>query len=512
MVNHGVSRGCETCKKRRKKASSNCCDDTRPACTRCLKSRRVCLGYKDESTLIFRHYEPTPRITYRSPISWWSPEVSDSQLEASALGIFTAEFVVESRDRRHSRGFLDGMQSLLGRVDAQSGLARAARALVLASVANRTGRESLREVARRQYGELLGWFGERLREDGVSIESLYTAVLLGFFEIIASSEMAMQHVAHVKGVCAILRGGVVPFDLTKGVQFVSLGNPLVLRSPVGTQSGAGLFCVPFKDGRLQSLDSTLIKFAQIFGRAEHLLPQDSPSEEELVQLERDALALDEEFKAWGTFDHGLWTPDTVGVVRAEAAEASGCAYCYEGKVHKYFDYYVAAVWNTWRKAQLVHMDVIVRLARILSRTETIPEYEERASVLVTDMKASIPYHLSADVEEYFRLADAGAPFIPPNRPVGGLLLLHPLYAAARCTITPLADRMHFGETLRWIGEYMGIGQATLLVESLRSGVDDFEAVRAPELPFMDFSEGHVLIWAGMMLEPRGEVWDEGGLG
>ena len=42
----------------------------------------------------------------------------------------------------------------------------------------------------------------------------------------------MQHKAHVQGVCAILKGGVKPFDLKKGVEFYSLGNPLLLRSPV----------------------------------------------------------------------------------------------------------------------------------------------------------------------------------------------------------------------------------------------------------------------------------------
>ena len=144
----------------------------------------MCPGYKDEATLLFRHYEP-PRVTYGSPVCWWVPEVPDDKLEETALGIFLAEFVVESRNRQHSRGFLDGMQSLLPKVDPESSLAIAAKVLVLASVANRTGRESLAKRAQQQYGKLLQKFTQSLSQEAaaVSIETLYTAVLLGIYEV-----------------------------------------------------------------------------------------------------------------------------------------------------------------------------------------------------------------------------------------------------------------------------------------------------------------------------------------
>ncbi|KAK1764545.1 hypothetical protein QBC33DRAFT_188415 [Phialemonium atrogriseum] len=43
MVNHGPSRGCSTCRKRRVK-----CDEDRPSCRECLRLRRVCGGYESE--------------------------------------------------------------------------------------------------------------------------------------------------------------------------------------------------------------------------------------------------------------------------------------------------------------------------------------------------------------------------------------------------------------------------------------------------------------------------------
>lgn len=149
---------------------------------------------------------------------------------------------------------------------------------------------------------------------------------------------------------------------------------------------------------------------------------------------------------------------------------------------------------------MLHIDILVRVATLLGRHERIPVYEERARTLSAAIMASIPFHLARDLDEYLHLVDSGASFIPPGRPVGGLLLLHPLYAAARCTLIPRAHRVYFIDTLAWIGQSLGIGQASLLANRLRSGTGDIFVLRTPELPFMEMGEGHVLIWAGMMLE------------
>src|SRR3569833_3256027 len=45
-----LSHGCRRCRQRRVR-----CDEGRPACQRCIKRDEVCDGYRDESTLIFRH-------------------------------------------------------------------------------------------------------------------------------------------------------------------------------------------------------------------------------------------------------------------------------------------------------------------------------------------------------------------------------------------------------------------------------------------------------------------------
>src|SRR5690625_4379608 len=63
------SRGCQMCRTRRIKVTWPCsiwthetcsplttqCDETKPTCNQCAKSRRICPGYKDEFDLVFRN-------------------------------------------------------------------------------------------------------------------------------------------------------------------------------------------------------------------------------------------------------------------------------------------------------------------------------------------------------------------------------------------------------------------------------------------------------------------------
>ena len=45
-----LSRGCMRCRQRRVR-----CDEGRPSCRRCIHRNEICEGYRDESSLIFRH-------------------------------------------------------------------------------------------------------------------------------------------------------------------------------------------------------------------------------------------------------------------------------------------------------------------------------------------------------------------------------------------------------------------------------------------------------------------------
>jgi hypothetical protein len=124
--------------------------------------------------------------------------------------------------------------------------------------------------------------------------------------------------------------------------------------------------------------------------------------------------------------------------------------------------YIAAVWNTYRKTHLMLVDILLRCAQQLSRPDLIPGLEQQAHTLTTGIIASVPYYLSCDLHDYLQSIRSGIAKIPVGRPIGGLLLLHPLYVGAQCSAVPLPLQDHLNRCLAWIGHHRGIGQATLL--------------------------------------------------
>ncbi|EWZ81506.1 hypothetical protein BFJ70_g5104 [Fusarium oxysporum] len=494
MVNYGVSRACETCKKRRKK-----CDETRPACLRCVKSRRRCPGYKDNTSLLFRHYQPsTP------PLERWHPS-NDFILEATALDIFLDNLVVQSRDRSHSRGFLDGMHYLFATSAPMSTLMRAARIVVLSSLANRYRRDSLMSLVRRQYGQVLVDYTTDLSQQTASpsVEHFFTAVLLGLYELVASDNASpTKHLIHVRGLASILSEGITCSAPESKVSVYSPGMRLVTKGIMTHQTGTGILCPPLDDTYRRSLDDIIIKMSPLTSRAEKLLADPFPPVLELLELQQDLLAIDDEITYWAYDRPPSWNPEVVGEVWIGPATSEEATFYCAGPVEKYFDIYVATAWNSWRSIHALYLDHLVHIANTLGQYELVPLYKERIDDLAAGIKASIPFHLSHDVETYIQQANAGTPLVQSDRLVGGLLLLHPMYALARCTIVDDTTRKYMSKTLRWIGDEMGIRHATILADGLQPDMQGPSAMQSSKMTFIDALDGHFLITASMMLEPQ----------
>ncbi|KAJ3460481.1 hypothetical protein MRS44_011348 [Fusarium solani] len=500
MVNHGVSRGCETCKKRRKKIYTQC-DETRPSCQRCLKSRRVCPGYKDDGMLVFRHYHPVDNPSALQ-FDRWSPR-TDVLLEEVAIDIFLDSFVVPSHDRRQSRGFLDGMHSLLANAAPTCTLISAARVIALASIANRNRWHSLLETTQKRYGQLLMNFTSSLSREktGISFKYFLTAVLLGLYEIIMSNHASpAKYLVHIQGIHSILRQGVHILHQNSTAQLYLPGAGLILKQAgASDETGRGVFSPPLSDKPRRSLDRIIIQMSPLTARAEQLLANPYSSTEDLVQLQQDLLALEGDIMHWDTDRPSSWAPELVGHVPGETTEDS--SYRCSGPVYKYLDQYVAAAWTSWRSICILYLDHLVHLAQALGQ-EVIGNYGAKIHHLTAELKASIPYHVSGDLGAYVQHPDAATASNNPQRTVGGLLLLHPLYVIARCTTVALSDREYFARTLRWIGSEMGISQATVLADYLQPNMQGPLVMQASAVSFMDVLEGHFLISASMMLEPR----------
>ncbi|KAH6951621.1 hypothetical protein DER45DRAFT_385545 [Fusarium avenaceum] len=379
----------------------------------------------------------------------------------------------------------------------KSTLVSAAKIVILGSLANRHRRESLSGTVQRQYGRLLMDYNTALSQKtgSLSIEHFFTAVLLGLYEMIVSDNTApTQHLIHVQGLASILENGITNSAPSSNVGVYSPGAQLVTKGALAHSLGTGVLCPPFENFHRRSLDQIIIKLSPLTSRAEALLAQTSPSVEALLQLQEDLLALNDEIVYWPDDRPSVWNPKLVGYVSLQG-------FCFSGPVEEYFDLYVAAAWNSWRSTHIIYIDHLVHVAKALGQYELIPLHLQKVGRLAAGLKASIPYHLSQNVEDYIKKANSGMPCLHTDRLVGGFLLLHPLYAIARCTVVDTTTRQYIVNTLRWIGLEMGIRQATVLAGCIQPYDQGPSAMQTSQVSFLDALEGHFLITASMMLEP-----------
>ncbi|KAL2813214.1 hypothetical protein BDW59DRAFT_178279 [Aspergillus cavernicola] len=489
MVNYGVSRACGTCRKRRKK-----CDEDRPACSRCLKAGRVCLGYRSDDELRFRHRIVPGNAPVQSP----SPSINEISTTEDAVGFFLNQYVICSTDPRVSRGFLDGLPSLLATAHPSSDLVQAVEIVAWTSLGNQLARPDLLARARRQYVSLLRTFQVLLQSCQLlapTMEALVIAILLGLYEIVSSGELPpeqQKHVAHVRGVCALLLSPNSPFDLLSSTELFQVANPLLIKRALQIQDNRGVLCAPASNHAVHNLDSILIKCHPLFEHANTQLQNPSATLHKLQGTLDHALAIELAFAHWNANQDASWKANIVGYITQMETEASSCPFAWPSPVHAYFDIYVAAVMNTYRKTYLMLLDILIRLASRIGgsiQMDAVTRWEQQAYILINDIIASIPYHLTNNPHDYQRaiLSPSSSPGI--GRSVGGLLLLHPLYVLSTCSIVPPPIHTYARKCLAWIGQYMGIGQGTLMSKGYTS------------LPFQEMAEGHVLIWAGMLLHP-----------
>ncbi|WXC60398.1 hypothetical protein SNK03_006270 [Fusarium graminearum] len=512
MVNFGVSRACDACKKRRKK-----CDETRPACLRCVRSRYNCPGYKDDSLLLFRHYSPANKIV-NPTLEKWSPN-ADYMLEATAVDIFLDELVVRSLDRNHSRGFLDGMHGTFAASDPKSTLMSAAKVVVLASLANRYRKESLFSMVRKQYGQLLREYVTSLSlpSESLSPEQFFTAVLLGIYELMACNiSSPTRHLVHVQGLGSILQRGISSSTSTShigvhlpGTWLITKGAVLSRNRPVDlfpadmdtSQAhiqGAGILCPPLNHSPQRSLDQIMVGLAPLTARSEKILANPAPSRSALLELYQALVVFHDEIALWADNQPPAWQPEVVGHISQESLTPEVIPWICSGPVEKYFDLYVGTAWNSWRSMYIVWLDQLYHVSNALGQHHLIPHYVKTVDSLVAGLKASIPYHLSRNVEEYIKRVNAGVPDLQANHLSGGLLLFHHLYSIGRCTVVDASTRQYLANVLRWIGNEMGIGNATVLAECLQPDEQGPSVLQNSKISFMDALEGYYLITASML--------------
>ncbi|KAL9110682.1 MAG: hypothetical protein Q9227_004859 [Pyrenula ochraceoflavens] len=473
MVYFGPSRGCETCKRRRKK-----CDEARPSCKRCLDAKRTCGGYEDGTNLILRQYEGKDgkTVPFKSmarkcslPIRLTSPgngnvpedslpkEITDEKTEEYALRAFFYDYCVVSANPSLSRGFLNGLEAMLHRQGQQSDLAKACKVVAFANNGRKLFRPMMMQKAEMMYHNLLGSLARAIENASPtnSVEFLMIAMLL------AGETHPGYHNAHAKGVAAILQTESSSLDFLGAVQyirFVRSNHPLVVN---GAIQNYGVFSTPCSKHLNQSLDDLLLKFGALWERSDGLLANPLMESRDLSILKDEALQLEREIAIWQVNQVDDFKPWTVGYVSPEQSGPNPGVGFWPGKVDAYFDLSVASIWNTSRIARILLINLVLKISKEVDDGHDHSCERQEAIWLVQDIIASIPYHLTEDLQIFFRDVQKNNGITDPGKPLGGLLLMHSIYVASRLSIVPPQMQEYMRKCLAWIALYLGIGQASL---------------------------------------------------
>ncbi|KAJ5930365.1 hypothetical protein N7466_005858 [Penicillium verhagenii] len=404
-------------------------------------------------------YEPVPGFDYL-PEDGPPKELSQDEIKEIALQAFFYDYTNMCVNSSISGGFLGGLEQIVQDLGPQSHVANACKAVGFASNGLKLRRKFLIQEGETLYHDLLGYLSSSMQTSTASShETLVIAILLGMYQMVVAEEANPgHHTAHAGGVAAILQIDNNPLEL---VQAVLSGHPLVL---IGKQQ-EGVYCSRSPEDSVdQHLYNLLIKLNPIWKRTEALLlsPPGPLFFDEVMALRLEAMSLNQDIAILQDSQSAEYRPSTMDPGLPPRPNP-GAGYRH-GRIDMYVDLYVAALWNFSRIARCLLITLIIMLSGVLDDDTNHDLYQNEALNLVEDIIASIPFHLSEDLQIFLRERHDNTEITNAGRPVGGLLIMHSIYIASHLEIFPMEVRDYLKTCLVWIGRRMGIGQATLLAQ------------------------------------------------
>ncbi|KAK2616790.1 hypothetical protein QQS21_000167 [Conoideocrella luteorostrata] len=410
------------------------CDETKPFCKQCTKSRRTCPGYKAQFDLF--HVDETlhtqkraakarsragegqknkheAKSATRLPRSQPGPttvKTIQQPLEVHAACHFVSNYVVLHRQGK-SEGLMVFVIRILQADKVPVHFQYAFEACALASLNNSVGtRNHFEREALGKYTKALSATFAAIQDPATAKQdaTLASVLLLGLFENI--SVKVVEKCAwgsHIDGAMQLikLRGpeqlktkvGLDMF-LVARMQMVILG----LSSPKPPEYEISWWTDDAnRDAHAAKSQKLCVRASLLRHETRRLMSMSQMSCSTILikEMIKKCQALDEECVEWSAtppkhfrYTSVAWINDIQDGNYAEAE-------AYIGSVDAYSDLYFSTIWNVLRCARITLYSLIVRcLARLHAPADyrTIPEYEvaRRTTIdIVDDLIASVPYQL-----------------------------------------------------------------------------------------------------------------------
>ncbi|KAK0670874.1 putative transcriptional regulatory protein [Cercophora samala] len=441
------SRGCRTCRQRRIK-----CDEGKPTCKRCEKSRRECGGYRPEFEIVHRDQTrstvhrlrssqktstPVPlanatEYTSRAlvfvqeePQSWGRDSSSPSPvltvpLAQRASCYFASNFILVPLTERTPHGFMEYLIPLIESEPVESSLRYAFNACAFALLNHHNRSDSI-DLAQLSLKEHTLALGETYKALGHPIKAtahatLATVLLLSLYESITANKESRMLAwrSHIDGAVNIIRSrgrDEICQTKTGALLFAAVRHQLVSRTlssgmpiPFGTDwwMSSGVE----NNTLLATSQHLALKYTDIRTESNLLLAGQTKSPhsiEQIHQLIQKVQALDREIINWQAsvpeqfcFQTLCWVcEDDIGLSKGGDY---GQVEVFPGRVDVYPDFVTASAWNISRVARLLLAALSIRLTAYSCSPidyRTTPGYYASRKICeetIPEILASVPYH------------------------------------------------------------------------------------------------------------------------
>ncbi|KAJ5404321.1 hypothetical protein N7509_004192 [Penicillium cosmopolitanum] len=487
------SKGCHMCRKRKIR-----CDQGRPACDQCIRTKRECPGYRDQLDLIFRDDPPRnayPERHVRSPSTTGSTgsnaETSFDfnsdpghqyimrQIRPSAVITNPTEglskeqaicFFLQSHSIPGSSLMTDTLTNFLmdsggslGQQAVQSSIYAVAGAM-LSRVRNVP---SLKQAARQEYGSTLKLVNAALADPVQSRtnQALLAVVFMSLYEVITSRapQSIQGWTNHICGAAALLEHrGFAQMTTVMGVRLFLHLRYQIIRDALGNR----LIIII---GNLSNLR------ADVQGKI-----LDDPQ-----QILAAASAIEADLMAWlaALPPDFTYSSHTVMPTDHSFEHICGGIRPLNNQYHSYPDLWSPNLWNHYRSARIIVSELILANVHKVSSTSPHGSLSEdfrlhckslRSTIrrLGADICRSVPFHLGACNAGIL----PGRPMLPSETYIGGLMLLWPLFVAGMVEGPNHPQRRWVRQCLGMIGRSMGMDQALALMDILTVDPGMFHSV------------------------------------
>ncbi|KAH8696321.1 hypothetical protein BGW36DRAFT_297609 [Talaromyces proteolyticus] len=511
------SKGCSTCRTRKIK-----CDETRPACSQCLKAHYSCPGYQDRWTVMHRsqneqfarRIRATNSIKHKrkyGSILWHYTEPQEDACTGhnsrpmafpsspvtidEAVAFFLHNYVLKHGEIANAHLT---HQQMINSTRSSEAVLLGMGAVGMASLANIRNSKGLRIMATREYTSTLHLTTVSLQDSTLckSDETVIAVVLLGMFEFLINTTINIDRwEKHINGGMALLElRGVEQIHGKSGLQLFTQLRSNIMANCLRVGAEVPALIVEISKAA-ENLRPEGEKYADILvGIVSRLstLRADIKSGRiaDWLRILEMAMEIDRSFNKWASDAPARWHYVTLfHRVNDDATLKNSplsVKYAYCGRYDIYPDLWATNVWNYYRATRMIVNWMILSL---LAYTHTGPPNYSPAVINTLQQKAKEnTIQLAEDIcaSVAFSFDPVGCRSIASGQKLpdstytaggclGGSLLIYPIAVAASISRSPSYLRTWMLSCLEYIAHDMGIGRAGsvlwLLEENKRKNID-----------------------------------------